>query len=59
MSWTKTDNNEEMEEIRNMFRQIDEKITTVDRKIDKNTKDMLCLRQETEKLKRNKNKRKD
>jgi hypothetical protein len=48
-----------MEEIRNMFRQIDEKITTVDRKIDKNTKEMLCLRQENEKLKRNKNKRKD
>jgi hypothetical protein len=40
MSWTKTNNNEEMEEIRNMFRQIDEKITTVDRKIDKNAKEI-------------------
>jgi chromosome segregation ATPase len=53
MSWTKTDNNEEMEEIRNMFRQIDEKVTTVDRKIDKNAKEMVCLRQQNEKLKRN------
>jgi hypothetical protein len=53
MSWTKTDNNEEMEEIRNMFRQIDEKVTTVDRKIDKNAKGMVCLRQQNEKLKRN------
>jgi chromosome segregation ATPase len=53
MSWTKTDNNEEMEEIRNMFRQIDEKVTTVDRKIDKNAKEMVCLRQKNEKLKRN------
>jgi hypothetical protein len=42
-----------LEEIRNMFRQIDEKITTVDSNIDKNTKEMLCLGQENEKLKRN------
>jgi hypothetical protein len=53
MGWTKTDNNEEMEDIRNMFRQIGEMITTVDRKIDKNAKEMKCLRLENENLKRN------
>jgi predicted nucleic acid-binding Zn-ribbon protein len=41
-----------VEEIRNMFCQIDAKITTVDKKIEKDAEEMKYLRQENERLER-------
>jgi hypothetical protein len=51
-SWIKPGENDVVEEIRNMFCQIDAKITTADKKVEKDAEEMKYPRQENERLER-------